>query len=104
MRTPALAASMLAGRKEPLAMGPESKTSKSSSSPRSVKSKSLIFSCTGPASRRSHDNSTSFLTGIMTVLSSFCVWLSASMLDAARASLAWALATSPPWGRPFSCS
>ena len=102
MRAPALVASMLGGKKEPLAMGPVSRTSKSSSSPKSVKSRSLIFSCTGLASRRSHVSSTSFLMGIIPVFSSFCVWVSASMLDIARASLAWALATGPSGALPES--
>lgn len=73
MRLPALVASMLGERKEPLAMGPVSRMSKSSSSPKSVKSRSLIFSCPGLASRRSHVSSASFLMGIIPVFSSFCV-------------------------------
>lgn len=81
-------------------MGPVSRMSKSSSSPRSVKSRSLILSCMGLASRRSHDSSTSFLMGSIPVLSSFCVWVSASMLDMARTSLAWALATGPSGDLP----
>lgn len=108
MNVPALIASMSGGRQEPLVTGPVSRMSKSSSSPKSVKSRSLIFSCTGMVSRRSHVSSVSFLMGIILVSSSFCVWVSSSMLDMARTSLAWALATGPsealPQCRALSCS
>lgn len=108
MNVPALIASMPVWSKDPLVIVPVSRMSKSSSSPKSVKSRSLIFSCAGMVSRRSHVSSVSFLMGIIPVFSSFCVWVSSSMLDMARTSLAWALATGPsgdlPQGRALSCS